>query len=85
MTGALGLHGTYATLWLVNSAVYPWKNHHDQRAQHLAYERHPARQKAAVDFVINGLEKGSLKPIMGRVFAFGEIVDAHRCNFSQTR
>jgi NADPH:quinone reductase-like Zn-dependent oxidoreductase len=31
-----------------------------------------------VDFVINGLEKGTLKPIIDRVFAFDEIVDAHR-------
>ena len=38
----------------------------------------PARQKTAVDFVINGLEKGTLKPIIDRVFAFDEIVDAHR-------
>lgn len=37
----------------------------------------PARQKTAVDFVINGLEKGTLKPIIDRVFAFDEIVDAH--------
>jgi hypothetical protein len=37
-----------------------------------------ARQKTAVDFVINGLEKGTLKPIIDRVFAFDEIVDAHR-------
>jgi NADPH:quinone reductase-like Zn-dependent oxidoreductase len=40
--------------------------------------RNPARQKTAVDFVINGLEKGTLKPIIDRVFAFDEIVDAHR-------
>jgi NADPH:quinone reductase-like Zn-dependent oxidoreductase len=38
----------------------------------------PARQKAAVDFVINGLEKGTLKPIVDRVFPFDKIVDAHR-------
>ena len=38
----------------------------------------PARQKTAVDFVIIGLEKGTLKPIIDRVFAFDEIVDAHR-------
>jgi NADPH:quinone reductase-like Zn-dependent oxidoreductase len=38
----------------------------------------PARQKAAVDFVINGLEKGALKLIIDKVFPFDEIVDAHR-------
>jgi hypothetical protein len=29
----------------------------------------PVRQKAAVDFVISGIEKGTLKPIIDRVFA----------------
>ena len=38
----------------------------------------PARQKAAVDFVINGLDQGTLKPVIDRVFAFDEIRDAHR-------
>jgi NADPH:quinone reductase-like Zn-dependent oxidoreductase len=38
----------------------------------------PERQKAAVDFVINGLEKGKLKPIIDRVLPFDKIVDAHR-------
>jgi len=38
----------------------------------------PARQKAAVDFVLNGLDKGTLKPIIDKVFAFDQIVDAHR-------
>ena len=38
----------------------------------------PARQKTAVDFVINGLEKGTLRPVIDRVFPFDEIVDAHR-------
>jgi NADPH:quinone reductase-like Zn-dependent oxidoreductase len=38
----------------------------------------PERQKVAVDFVINGLQKGTLKPIIDRVFPFEEIVDAHR-------
>ena len=40
--------------------------------------RDPARQMAAVDFVIKGLEKGTLKPIVDRVFPFDKIVDAHR-------
>jgi NADPH:quinone reductase-like Zn-dependent oxidoreductase len=38
----------------------------------------PTRQKAAVDFVINGLDTGTLKPVIDRVFAFDEIRDAHR-------
>src|SRR5277367_1888880 len=38
----------------------------------------PQRQKAAVDFVINGLDKGALKPVIDRVFPFDKIVDAHR-------
>jgi NADPH:quinone reductase-like Zn-dependent oxidoreductase len=38
----------------------------------------PVRQKAAVDFVISGLEKRTLKPIIDRVFPFDKIVDAHR-------
>jgi NADPH:quinone reductase-like Zn-dependent oxidoreductase len=38
----------------------------------------PARQKAAVDFVINGLDQGTLNPVIDRVFAFDKIVDAHR-------
>jgi NADPH:quinone reductase-like Zn-dependent oxidoreductase len=38
----------------------------------------PARQKMAVDFVINGLEKGTLKPVVDRVFSLDKIVDAHR-------
>jgi NADPH:quinone reductase-like Zn-dependent oxidoreductase len=32
----------------------------------------------AVDFVINGLDQGTLKPVIDRVFAFDKIVDAHR-------
>jgi NADPH:quinone reductase-like Zn-dependent oxidoreductase len=38
----------------------------------------PARQKSAVAFVINGLEKGTLKPVIDRVFAFDQIREAHR-------
>ena len=38
----------------------------------------PVRQRAAVEFVIRGLEKGTLKPVIDRVFPFDEIVDAHR-------
>ena len=31
-----------------------------------------------MDFVVNGLEKGPLKPVIDRVFGFDQIVDAHR-------
>jgi len=37
-----------------------------------------ARQKAAVDFVLKGFEKGALRPVIDRVFKFEEIVEAHR-------
>jgi NADPH:quinone reductase-like Zn-dependent oxidoreductase len=36
------------------------------------------RQKAAMDFVLAGLEKGMLKPVIDRVFPFDQIVEAHR-------
>ncbi|UXU86103.1 zinc-dependent alcohol dehydrogenase family protein [Burkholderia sp. S-53] len=38
----------------------------------------PARRKAAIEFVRNGLESGALKPVIDRTFAFDEIVEAHR-------
>lgn len=38
----------------------------------------PARRKAAVEFVRNGLESGALKPIIDRTFAFDEMVEVHR-------
>jgi len=38
----------------------------------------PVRQKAAVDFVISGLSKRTLKPIVDKVFPFDQIADAHR-------
>jgi NADPH:quinone reductase-like Zn-dependent oxidoreductase len=38
----------------------------------------PARQKAAVEFVLKGLEAGALKPIIDRTFNFDEMRDAHR-------
>jgi NADPH:quinone reductase-like Zn-dependent oxidoreductase len=37
-----------------------------------------ARRKAAVDYVLKGLESGALKPAIDRGFKFDEIVDAHR-------
>jgi len=36
------------------------------------------RRKAAVEFVLKGLETGALKPIIDRTFKFDEIVEAHR-------
>jgi NADPH:quinone reductase-like Zn-dependent oxidoreductase len=38
----------------------------------------PERQKAAVDFVLKGLQKGALRPVIDRVFPFDQIVNAHR-------
>jgi NADPH:quinone reductase-like Zn-dependent oxidoreductase len=38
----------------------------------------PARRKAAVEFVLKGLESGALKPVIDRSFTFDEIVEAHR-------
>ncbi len=38
----------------------------------------PARQKAAVEFVLKGLEAGALKPIIDRTFNFDEMRNAHR-------
>jgi NADPH:quinone reductase-like Zn-dependent oxidoreductase len=36
------------------------------------------RRKAAVDFVLNGLESGALKPVIDRIFSFDEMREAHR-------
>ncbi len=36
------------------------------------------RRKAAIAYVTKGLESGALKPVVDRIFAFGEIVEAHR-------
>lgn len=36
------------------------------------------RRKAAVEFVLKGLESGALKPVIDRTFEFDEIVDVHR-------
>lgn len=38
----------------------------------------PVRQKAAVEFVLKGIEQGKLKPVIDREFKFDEIVDVHR-------
>jgi NADPH:quinone reductase-like Zn-dependent oxidoreductase len=36
------------------------------------------RRKAAVDYVLGGLESGALKPVIDRTFGFDEIVEVHR-------
>src|ERR1700731_4365483 len=36
------------------------------------------RRKAAVEFVVKGLQAGALKPVIDRVFAFHEMADVHR-------
>jgi len=36
------------------------------------------RRKAAVEYVLKGLESGALKPVIDRTFTFDEMVDAHR-------
>lgn len=36
------------------------------------------RRKAAMEFVLKGLETGALKPVIDRVFTFDEMVDVHR-------
>ena len=38
----------------------------------------PARRKAAVEFVLKGLESGDLKPVIDRTFTFDEMVEVHR-------
>ena len=38
----------------------------------------PVRRKAAVEFVLKGLESGALKPVIDRTFEFDEIVEVHR-------
>ncbi len=36
------------------------------------------RSKAAVEYVLKGLESGALKPVIDRTFKFDDIVEAHR-------
>jgi NADPH:quinone reductase-like Zn-dependent oxidoreductase len=38
----------------------------------------PVRRKAAVEFVLKGLESGALKPVIDRIFTFDEMVEVHR-------
>ena len=37
-----------------------------------------SRRKAAVEFVLKGLESGALKPVIDRTFKFDDIVEVHR-------
>jgi NADPH:quinone reductase-like Zn-dependent oxidoreductase len=36
------------------------------------------RQKAAVEFILKGIEVGALKPVIDRIFKFDNIMEAHR-------
>jgi len=36
------------------------------------------RRKAAVAFIVKGLESGALKPIIDRTFKFDEMIEVHR-------
>jgi NADPH:quinone reductase-like Zn-dependent oxidoreductase len=36
------------------------------------------RRKAAVEFVLKGLESGALKPVIDRKFKFDDMVEVHR-------
>jgi NADPH:quinone reductase-like Zn-dependent oxidoreductase len=36
------------------------------------------RRKAAVEFVVKGLETGALKPVIDRTFTFDEMAEVHR-------
>lgn len=36
------------------------------------------RRKAAVDYILKGLEVGALKPVIDRIFKFDDIVNVHR-------
>ena len=38
----------------------------------------PERRKAAVKYVLAGLESGALKPVIDRIFKFDDIIEVHR-------
>lgn len=38
----------------------------------------PDRLAAAKSFILNGIASGALRPVIDRIFALDEIVDAHR-------
>jgi NADPH:quinone reductase-like Zn-dependent oxidoreductase len=50
----------------------------DDRAHDLFRAHDPGRRKAAVEFVLKGLESGDLKPVIDRTFTFDEMVEVHR-------
>jgi NADPH:quinone reductase-like Zn-dependent oxidoreductase len=35
-------------------------------------------RKAAVEYILRGLESGALKPVIDRTFSFNDMVEAHR-------
>ena len=37
-----------------------------------------ARRKAAVEYIVKGLESGALKPVIDRTFKFDDMGEAHR-------
>ena len=37
-----------------------------------------ARRKAAVEYVLKGIESGALKPVIDRTFKFDDMADVHR-------
>ena len=45
----------------------------------------PQRLARAVDFVVKGLQDGTLKPVIDKVFPFEKIADAHRHLESNTQ
>jgi NADPH:quinone reductase-like Zn-dependent oxidoreductase len=38
----------------------------------------PARQKAAVEFILKGIDVGALKPVIDRTFKFDDMIEVHR-------
>jgi NADPH:quinone reductase-like Zn-dependent oxidoreductase len=38
----------------------------------------PIRQKAAVEYILKGVDVGALKPVIDRTFKFGDMVEVHR-------
>jgi NADPH:quinone reductase-like Zn-dependent oxidoreductase len=38
----------------------------------------PVRQRAAVEFIVKGIEAGALRPVIDRIFKFDEIVQVHQ-------
>ena len=36
------------------------------------------RQKAAVEFILKGIDVGALKPVIDRTFKFDDMIEVHR-------